>query len=102
MSLKNELTEKLEDIADNPQNSFDRIILDNRGILENMNEAQLSDIYMLRTRCEHLCRIIPYGRDEIALLVESGEVDARNKVAELEDCFNIAEYIFTKAKGEEF
>lgn len=102
MGLKNELKEKLEKIADNPQNSFDRIILDNRGILENMSEAQLSDIYMLRKKCENLCRIIPYEREEIALLVESGEVDPKNRIAELHDCFTAAEYIFAKAKNEDY
>ncbi len=102
MGLKNELIKKLEYIADNPQNEFDRIISNDRDILKRMSEAQLSDLYMLRNKSERLCRIIPYKRDEIALLTESGEVSPKSRVAELEDCFTAEEYILAKAKNEVF
>lgn len=96
MSLKTELTEKLEAVCVNPQNEFDRIISKNREILKSMDEKQLSDIYMLKIKGDRLCRLIPYSREDIHLLVESSEVEAGNKVAELEDCFKILEYFFTK------
>lgn len=97
MSLKNELLKKLEAIADSPQNEIDRIIAENKDILKSMNEKQLSDIYMIQMKVEPLCKVIPYSREEIGMLVEKGEVDARNKVAELEDYFRLLEHFFRKS-----
>ncbi|MCQ2484560.1 MAG: hypothetical protein MJ168_04400 [Clostridia bacterium] len=96
MSLKTELTEKLEAVCANPQNEFERIISKNRETLKSMDEKQLSDIIMLKIKGDRLCTLIPYSREDIHLLVESGEVESGNKVAELEDCFNLLEYFFTK------
>ena len=87
MDLKDDLIERLEKIADNPQNEIDRIILKNKDIIKHMTESQLADVYTLRRRGERLCRLIPYKREEIALLSESGEVSVKSKVAELENCF---------------
>lgn len=102
MSLKTELSEKLNIIAQKPENEFDRIISGNRSEIQNMDEGQLSEIYMLRRRAEHLCSIIPYTREEVELLALNGEVEADSKVAELCDCFNTLDFIFAKAKGEKF
>lgn len=98
MSLKNELLKKLLNLADNPVNEFDRIIHNNKECLTGMSEKALSEIYTLRRRAEHLCRLIPYSREDIAELVESGAVSTGNRVAELEDCFLTAEYIFEKER----
>ena len=100
MSIKNELLVKLRTIADAPDNEFDKIIHDNRDVIELLDETALSAIYMLRRKSIHLCDIIPYSREEIDLLVESGCVSEKNRIAELCDCFSTADYIFAKAKGE--
>lgn len=102
MSLKTELLEKLNSIAEKPENEFDRIISENKSEIQSMDEGQLSEIYMLRRRAEHLCSIIPYKRKEVELLALSGEVGADSKVAKLCDCFNTLDFIFAKAKGEKF
>ena len=100
MSLKNDLLKKLKENADNPTNEFDRIIHNNREALDIMDEKSLSEIYTLRRKGSSLCGLIPYSREDIKELTESGEVSAHDKVAELEDCFTAAEYIFARAKGE--
>lgn len=100
MSLRNELIEKLERICDNPENEFDKIIQKNRNLIRGMDEKKISEIYTLRRKAARLCGLIGYPREGIHLLVELKEVDANNKVAELEDCFNIAEYLFEKEKAK--
>ena len=100
MSLKNDLLKRLKEYADSPANEFDRIIHNNRETLDVMDEKSLSEIYTLRRRGVRLCELIPYSREDISELTESGEVSAHDKVAELEDCFTAEEYIFARAKGE--
>lgn len=102
MSLKSELLEKLKEIAKNPANEFDRIISANADAFENMNESQLSDIYMFRRRCERLCRLVPYSRDDVSELVNFGDVRPDSRTAELNECFDSAEYIFSKVTDKKF
>lgn len=97
MSLRTDLEKQLKEICNEPQNEIDRIILQNKEKLNSMTEKQLSDIYMLSLKGKRLCKLIPYSREDIGLLVRSGEVETGNKVAELEDCFNLMEYFFGKA-----
>ena len=102
MSLKSELLGKLNTIAENPENEFDRIISANAKALAEMNEAQLSDIYMLRRRSERLCRLVPYSREDVSALVSFGDVRAGSMTAELNECFDSAEYIFSKVTDKNF
>lgn len=102
MSFKTQLQDKLSQIADKPENAFDKIISDNKSILSEMNENQLCEIYTLRNNSLRLCRIIPYSREDIASLIENNEVSPYNTVAELENNFTIAECIFARIRGEEY
>lgn len=102
MSLKTELSEKLNSIAEMPENEFDRMISANISEISHMNESQLSDIYMLRRRAAYLCKMIPYKKEEIEILVINGEVGADSKAAQLFDCFNTLDFIFSKVNGEKF
>ena len=101
MSQRSELIEKLEKICDNPENEFDKIIRKNRKLIRKMDEKKISEIYMTRRKAAKLCGIIGYKREEVKLLVNLREVDMNSKVAELEDCFNILEYLLEKAESEE-
>lgn len=102
MSLKNNLTDKIIEVSAEPQNEFDKIIHNNIDIIVKADEKTLSEIYTLRRKAERLCRLIPYLREDIALLTESGAVDTHNKVAELEDCFSTLEYLISKIKNETY
>ena len=102
MSLKSELLEKLNIIAENPENEFDRIVSANADALIEMDEEQLSDVYMLRRRCERLCRLVPYSREDVSSLVSFGDVRAGSRTAELNECFDSAEYIFLKVTDKNF
>ena len=101
MSFKTELLGKLKMAADNPENEFDRIISENKAVLEKMDERRLSDIYTLRRKAERLCRQIPFSRDDMKLLIDSGEVSSDSLIAELENCFAAADYVFSKVNGKE-
>lgn len=102
MNIKTRLYNNLMAYADNPENEFDKIISRNSKCLNIMTEQQLSEIYTLRQLSAKLCRIIPYSREDIASLVENNEVSPYNKVAELENYFMIAEYIFAQLNGEKY
>lgn len=102
MSFKTELLNKLITAAEKPENEFDRMISDNKTVLEKLDERRLSDIYTLRRKAERLCRQIPFSREEIKMLTESGEVSPYGLTAELENCFEAADYIFSKANGKNF
>lgn len=93
---------KLREAAANPRNEFDVIIHNNTDALERADEKQLSEIYTLRRKAEKLCRLIPYSMEDISMLAQSGEVDAHNKVAELNDCFSVLKYLLSKIKGEPY
>ena len=102
MNLKMRLYNNLICIADNPENEFDKIISKNKKCLNIMTEEQLSEIHTLRQLTAKLCRDIPYSREDIASLIENNEVSPYNKVAELENNFMIAEYIFARLNGEKY
>ncbi len=96
MSLKTELLEKLCEIAENPENEFDKIIFENKERLQEMSEERLCEIYTLRRESLRLCRLVPYAREDIASLIENNEVNPNNLVAKLENNFSILEYIFKR------
>lgn len=98
MSLKTDLVKKLTEYGENPRNEFDKIIHNNIEKLPELSEKRLSELYALRRKGERLCRIVPYSRKDIDELIGNEEVSVHNCVAELEDCFNIADYIFSKSE----
>ena len=102
MTPQEELLQKLINIADKPENEFDKFIAENKDTLYIMSPKHLSYIYYTRNKAHRLCKIIPYTRKEIQILIESKEVSVYNLVAQLEDQYNIAEYYFSFARGEEY
>lgn len=101
MSPRADLLYKLTDIANNPQNEFDKIIAENKRYLLLLSADDLSALCALRRKSLHLCRLIPYLRKDITSLVENNEVSPYESVAELEYTFRIAIHIFAKVNGEE-
>lgn len=99
LSQQKDLLEKLSFIADNPENEFDKIIHRNKDLLKNMSEKNLAEIYLLRKKCQRLCGILPYKRDEIAELVNNGEVNTDSIFTKLEYNFIILEHIFEMNKN---
>ena len=102
MTAAEELLQTLLDIADNPENEFDKFIAENKATLYIMSPKHLSYINYTRNKARRLCKIIPYTRKEIQMLIESKEVTVYNLVAQLEDQYNIADYYFTISRGEEY
>lgn len=102
MTNKDELLQALLQIADNPENEFDKFIKENKDTLYIMSEKHLSYIYQIRKRAKKLCVIIPYKREEIQNLLDTKEVSVYNLVAQLEDQFNIADYYFTISQGKKY
>jgi DNA-directed RNA polymerase subunit F len=102
MTNKDELLQTLLQIADYPENEFDKFIKENKDTLNIMSEKHLSYIYQVRKRAKKLCSIIPYTREEIQNLIASKEVSVYNLVAQLEDQYNIADYYFTISRGEKY
>jgi hypothetical protein len=96
MSLRDELICELRKFASEPQNSFDKIIGANAEKIDMLSTQRLSDIYTLRKKSASLCKLIPYSREDIALLVEAGEVDPTKKIAQLENNFSVIESIFNE------
>lgn len=101
MSPRADLLYKLTDIANNPQNEYDKIISVNKRYLLLLTADDLSALCTLRRKALRLCRIIPYSREDISALVENNEVSPFESVAELEYSFRIADHIFSKVSGEE-
>lgn len=102
MTDKEELLRTLLEIADNPENEFDKFIKENKETLYIMSEKHLCYIYHVRKKAHRLCKIIPYTREEIQMLIENKEVTVYNLVAQLEDQYNIADYYFTISRGEKY
>ncbi|MEE1066471.1 MAG: hypothetical protein UH249_10110 [Acutalibacteraceae bacterium] len=101
MSPRADLLYKLTDIANDPQNEFDKIIAANKRYLLLLSADDLSALCTLRRKSLRLCRKIPYSREDITSLVDNSEVSPYEMVAELEYSFRIADYIFSKVSGEE-
>ncbi len=102
MTHKQRLYNKLVSFANNPENEFDKFIAQNKECIDRMTERQLAEIYTVRSNAAKLCRIIPFAREEIVSLLEKNEVSLYDKIAELENQFLIAEYIFTRVRGEKY
>ena len=96
------LLDTLTDIANNPENEYDKIIAKNKRYLLLLPERHLSSIYWTRVKACKLCNMIPYSRKDIRSLVENDNIDPFNYVAELENTFTTLEYIFSKVNGEDF
>lgn len=88
--------------AVNPECEYDKIISKNKRYIPLLSTEQLCTIYWHRMRAVRLCNLIPYSREDVRSLVENGEVDPLNKVAELDYAFSVLEYIFSKVNGEDF
>ena len=101
MSPRADLLYKLTDIANDPQNEFDKIIADKKRFLLLLTADDLSALCTLRRKALRLCSMIPYSREDISALVENNEVSPFESVAELEYYFRIADHIFSKVSGEE-
>ena len=102
MTIKEELLQSLLEIAEHPENEFDKFIKENKETLYIMSEKHLSYICHIRKNAKKLCKIIPYKREEIQSLIANEEVSVYNLVAQLEDQYNIADYYFTISRGEKY
>jgi len=96
MSLKSEILEKLIQRADSPQNEFDVIIKDNRTLLSELKEMDLSALLQIGRKADTLCRLIPYPKDELEAFMLNGELGVKSSAAELCNYLNAAENIFLK------
>lgn len=102
MTEREQLLSELTDIANNPENEYDRIIAENKNYLLMLSRTELGALYWRRKRAIKLCRIIPYTRTELQSLIQNNEVTAYELIAELEDTFATVEYIFSKVNGKKY
>ena len=96
------LLKTLLNIAEHPENEFDKFITQNKDTLYLMSNKHLSYIYHIRESAKKLCKVIPFTRAEIQELIETKEVSEYNLVSKLEDHYNAADYYFTISRGEKY
>ena len=102
MTTRERLLAELTDIANNPQNEYDRIIAENKRFLLVLPLKDLNALSWRRKRACKLCKAIPYTREDLQPLFENNEVAPFELVAELEDTLAIVEYIFSKVNGQKY
>ena len=97
MSFRQQLLDELTQVNNSP-NEFEKLIKQNQKLLFVLSDEDLTKLNMLRKRCKRLCSAVPYCREDIKNMVEYGEIGLHGTVGELYDIFNVAEYIFEKAR----
>lgn len=102
MNYRNSILAELLLAAENPENEFDEILSANRKYIAFLSTDSLGGLISLRAEFEQLNKSVPYSREDISILLESGEADLNGKFALKVDNLNTAEYIFSSVNGKDF